>query len=218
MKVRYEIPVGIVFLIAMGILGYYTIIMSEEFFRKKVSYPMTVMFQNIEGLKVNAHVKVNGVMSGEVESIELSGHQVKVKLSMFNRFSLYENYEIYIKNESALGIKGVSIFPGSPTDSTGRSYIEVGADTLLVGRLDDPFNSITRLVEDNRDNIRVTIQNLRQITDKINAGQGTLGKLINDDKVHSDTGKLVKELREAIEDSREQAPVTSFIRAALTAF
>ena len=42
--------------------------------------------------------------------------------------------------------------------------------------------------------------------------------MINEDTIHADTGKLIKELRDAVEDSREQAPVTSFIRAALTAF
>ena len=56
------------------------------------------------------------------------------------------------------------------------------------------------------------------ITEKIDTGQGTLGKLINENRVHDSTDGLIKELRDAIEDTREQAPVTSFIRAALTAF
>ncbi|MBN1533566.1 MAG: MCE family protein [Spirochaetes bacterium] len=218
MKIRLEIPVGIVFLLAMGVLGYYTIIMSKEVFRQEETYPMVVMFSNVEGLKENATVKVNGVASGSVESVALAGHQVKVSLRLYQRFPLYENYAITIKNETALGVKGVSIFPGYPSDTAGRTYRQLAWNETLEGKLEDPFESFTRMVEENRDNIRVTMLNLRQITEKINAGQGTLGKLINDDGVHSDTNKLVKELREAVEDSREQAPVTSFIRAALTAF
>jgi phospholipid/cholesterol/gamma-HCH transport system substrate-binding protein len=217
-KIRLEIPVGIVFLLAMGVLGYYTIIMSKEVLKNENTYPMVVMFPNVEGLRENAKVKVNGVASGEVEKVELAGHQVRVSLRMINRFPMYENYTVYIKNESALGVKGVSIFPGFPSDASGRTYRELDQDEPLEGKMEDPFESFTRMVEENRDNIRATMQNLRQITDKINAGQGTLGKLVNEDKVHGDAGKLVKELREAIEDSREQAPVTSFIRAALTAF
>ena len=58
----------------------------------------------------------------------------------------------------------------------------------------------------------------REISDKINYGQGTIGKLINKDNIHAQTDQLVKELRETIEDAREQAPITSFIKAALTAF
>jgi phospholipid/cholesterol/gamma-HCH transport system substrate-binding protein len=63
-----------------------------------------------------------------------------------------------------------------------------------------------------------TISNIKSITQKIDEGKGTLGKLINDNRVHENTDGLIKELRDAIEDTREQAPITSFIRAALTAF
>lgn len=218
MKLRFEIPVGIVILIAMGILGYYTIIMSDEFLEKKDTYEMTVLFPNTEGLKVNNQVKVNGVLSGTVTDITLAGHQVMVKLEMFNRFPLYENYTIDIRIESALGGKGISIYPGSPADAAGKVYNEVTDFHNLEGGVDDPLYAITKIIEENRDNVRASILNIKQITDKINNGQGTLGKLITEDSIHSDAGKLVKDLREAIEDSREQAPVTSFIRAALLAF
>ncbi len=74
-------------------------------------------------------------------------------------------------------------------------------------------------------NVRITLENLRDITDKVNKGQGTLGILINDDELHrnastllSDAQIVVREVREGLEDTREQAPVNSFVRAALTAF
>ena len=78
--------------------------------------------------------------------------------------------------------------------------------------------ALTALIEDNRENIHDSIRNIRDITAKINRGQGTVAKLINEDRIYSQTDELVKELRETIEDAREQAPITSFIRAALTAF
>ena len=83
---------------------------------------------------------------------------------------------------------------------------------------DDPIALISDLVNENRDNIYTTIRNIQQITTKLNSGQGTLGQLINDNRVHENANDLVRELRDTMEDAREQAPVTSFIRAALTAF
>ena len=81
------------------------------------------------------------------------------------------------------------------------------------------------MISENRRNVRETIENIRSITGKINNGNGTLGLLVNDDELHANANTLVtdaqtvvNELRESLEDTREQAPVTSFVRAALTAF
>lgn len=89
----------------------------------------------------------------------------------------------------------------------------------------DPVAGLAEILEDNRGNVKRTLDNLAQITDKVNNGKGTVGRLINDDELHRNASTLltdaqivIKELRESLEDTREQAPVTSFIRAALTAF
>ncbi len=89
----------------------------------------------------------------------------------------------------------------------------------------DPVAGLAEILEDNRGNVKRTLENIAQITDKINTGRGTVGRLINDDELHrnastlmTDAQVVIKELRESLEDTREQAPVTSFIRAALTAF
>jgi len=62
------------------------------------------------------------------------------------------------------------------------------------------------------------IRNLRSFSEKLNSGQGTLSKLLTDDKIANQASDLLEQLRDTIEDAREQAPVTSFIKAALMAF
>ncbi|MBI3724245.1 MCE family protein [bacterium] len=59
---------------------------------------------------------------------------------------------------------------------------------------------------------------LAQVTDKINKGNGTLAKLVNDDALYRETKALLKELRESVEDLREQAPINSFIGVVFSAF
>lgn len=103
---------------------------------------------------------------------------------------------------------------------------ETASFTELNGKTSgDPIAEIAELIEENRKNVKNTVDNLADITDKINKGKGTLGQLVNDDDLHENANTLikdaevvVKELRESLEDTREQAPVTSFVRAALTAF
>jgi phospholipid/cholesterol/gamma-HCH transport system substrate-binding protein len=56
------------------------------------------------------------------------------------------------------------------------------------------------------------------VTEKVNKGQGTLSKFVNDDAIFRETKALLKEVRESVEDLREQAPINSFIGVVFSAF
>lgn len=53
---------------------------------------------------------------------------------------------------------------------------------------------------------------------RVNQGQGTIAAFLNDDAVYRETRSLLKELRESVEDLREQAPINSFIGVVFSAF
>jgi len=57
--------------------------------------------------------------------------------------------------------------------------------------------------------IKVTAQNLRQISDKINSGQGTLGKLLSDDSMYKDAQAVMKKAERALDGLGEQGPITA---------
>lgn len=216
---KNEIIVGIIFFLALGILGYFTIIMSADMFQAHKYYKVTIIFSNIDGLEKNSKVKVNGVLSGLVEDVKLmADNNVFVILKMYNKFILYESYKIKIRNETALGGKFVGIDPGKDSIN-GKHYAVVETRNNLKGESTaDIFGELSDLIAENRANIYKTIKNIREITAKINTGQGTLGKLVNENKVYKNADDLIRDLRETMEDAREQAPITSFIRAALMAF
>ncbi len=213
-----EFMVGVVFLFAMTVLGYFTII-KGEFFDNRKYYNMSVIFESVEGLSEGDHVMVNGVMAGNVKSIKLmDDSSVSVVLKMYVRFTIYENYSIVMKNLTALGGRGIMINPGRE-EANGIFYQEVISRTNLKGSsIGDPFSLLAEVIQENRTELQSGLKNLSEFAEKINKGDGTLAKLVNEDKVLDETDKLLKDMRDAIEDSREQAPVTSFIRAALTIF
>ncbi|MCU0822281.1 MAG: MlaD family protein [Spirochaetes bacterium] len=215
---RYDIAVGIFFFVAVSVLGYFTIIMSEEIFSPYEYYTITAVFPDIEGLGENDKIKVNGVLAGLVSQIKLQENSVLVTFRMFEKFTLFENYRIKIKNETSLGGKYVSIYPGCK-EKNGKYYQVVENRINLKGEsTGDALGMLSDLIAENKGNVYSTINNVKEITEKLNSGQGTLGKLINEDKIHQETDGLVKEVRDSMEDSREQAPVSSFIRALLIAF
>lgn len=53
---------------------------------------------------------------------------------------------------------------------------------------------------------------------RVNQGQGTIAAFLNDDAIYRETRSLLKELRESVEDLREQAPINSFIGVVFSAF
>jgi phospholipid/cholesterol/gamma-HCH transport system substrate-binding protein len=216
---KNEIAVGLFFFLALSILGYFTIIMSGDIFDTRQYYRMTVVFPSVEGLDNTSKVKVNGVLSGFVEEVSLMpDNNVFVKLKMYHKFVLYENYKIKVRYETMLGGRFVGIEPGK-VFKDGKNYSVVDSRNNLKGEsMIDALAELSDLIAENRPNLYKTIKNIKDITAKINAGQGTLGKLVNENKVYNNADDLIKELRETMEDAREQAPITSFIRAALLAF
>ena len=213
-----EFIVGLVFIVAMIVLGYFTILRGE-LLEQKEYFSSSIIFTDVEGLIVGNKILINGVNSGAVDKIDLMDDaRVLVSVSLYRKLNLYENYKITLKSQSALGGKVIAIYPGC-ADLDGQSFSRVVNTENLQGyTIGDPLTKLSEIIDENRENIAAALGNVREFTDKVNRGKGTLGKLVNEDTIHADTGKLLNELRDAVEDAREQAPVTSFIRAALSAF
>jgi fructose-bisphosphate aldolase class 1 len=59
---------------------------------------------------------------------------------------------------------------------------------------------------------------LGKVADDIAAGKGTVGKLLTDSGLHDTALKVLKQISQAIEDAREQAPVSAFTGALFGGF
>ncbi|GBF49253.1 ABC transporter substrate binding protein [Leptospira ryugenii] len=255
-SIRQTIIVGILFLLSLLVIAYFTIITEGGPFQKS-GFPLAVYFPDAEGIKVGGKVTIHGVPFGYVSKIRLvqidergevladgtAGIGTKVELTLLLKapINLFDNYQITIKNESLLSGRVVALDPGSKYNIDPKTkQFDMGSplhDPILLqpkaGKMvpiqgkvtQDPLVSLSELIAENRADIRKSIQNVAEITGKINQGKGTLGKLINESDVHKsvnttlgDAQVVLKEIREGLEDTREQAPVTSFIRSALSAF
>jgi phospholipid/cholesterol/gamma-HCH transport system substrate-binding protein len=219
---KNELAVGILFFVGMIILGYFTIIMRDEFIETRQYTLVKIEFPEINGLQKSERVKMMGVSVGSVNNIFLRNRSVIVELKMYENISFYENYSIRIRQESLLSGKFVSIDPGTPQTGSHQN-LQVNTSVPLRGdRPSDLFALVEDVLSENRSDIRVSVSNLREIsnnlkdvTGKISRGEGTIGKLINEDQTQG-VKELVKEVRDTVEDAREQAPITSFIRSILT--
>ena len=189
--------------------------------RQKVA--ITVEINNPLVFYENHHIAIKNesVLAGKIIAIDPGSaykEQNEEEFSKITVFAMPAN-EIADLNSSALEEETKRRSEYLAGDETA-AFVELHGETSY-----DPIASVAQLIEDNRENVRKTIGNLAGIAEKINNGHGSLGRLLNDTRLHRNTNTMfkdgevvVKELRESLEDTREQAPVTSFIQALLTAF
>ena len=61
---------------------------------------------------------------------------------------------------------------------------------------------VDQLVTENRENIQKTTANLQSITDKVNKGDGTLGRLINDPKLHDELVATLADIKQGAAEAK----------------
>jgi phospholipid/cholesterol/gamma-HCH transport system substrate-binding protein len=100
-----------------------------------------------------------------------------------------------IGTDGLMGDKLIVIAPGGLTSTEEiRDGDELG--TVNPMDVDKIINKFTRIA----DNAGDLIQNLSEITAKVNHGQGSLGKLLNNDKMARDLDATVKSAQTTIQN------------------
>lgn len=54
------------------------------------------------------------------------------------------------------------------------------------------------------------MDNLNKVVDKVNSGEGTIGKLVADDELYREINGLTKDLRQVIDNYRDTTPISTF--------
>ena len=204
-----EFLVGAIFLIAVTILGVFTIIVSDYIpFRPQINW--RVRFENVRGLKEGDEVRAAGVKIGKVKSLELVDGKVVVTLLLRSSIPYYEDGRIMIENVTPLGGKFVNIEPGNPPKETDTKKLLIGetppedvatALNKLVKDIREGKGTIPRLLRESDvyEDIKEITGDIRLFTNDIRAGKGLAGKLAGPegDKLYADVESIVKSIRDA---------------------
>ncbi|HEY8995801.1 MAG TPA: MlaD family protein [Lacunisphaera sp.] len=67
-------------------------------------------------------------------------------------------------------------------------------------------------------NLKVSVNNLKEVSDKLNSGKGTLGKLISDDSLYLNVQSTMKKADRMIDGLGDQGPITAVGVAAQSLF
>lgn len=102
----------------------------------------------------------------------------------------------------------------------------------LSSSLHEASSTVTRIMGDNEEDIRTIVASLSEATpkleqtmdridkiaQKIENGEGTIGKLVQDDTLYKEATRMFKEAGHAAEDVREQVPIITFTSVIFAAF
>lgn len=207
-----EWKVGIFVFLGILALLYLTVQLAQEAFTPKDSYRIYAVFDSVSGLIRGAKVEMAGVPIGKVGEISLTPEgKAKVELLIYKKYKIQEDALAVVRTFGVLGDKYVELKPGYSSN-----YLAEGAmlaKTESAVDLDQILASIGPAVEglkevlgtqEGKENLKILVANIRdasesfkKIADKVEKGQGTLGKLIADDKLYKDFVALSQSLKNA---------------------
>jgi hypothetical protein len=103
-EVFSEVIVGLFMVAVLGLLVYFTIIISGiDVLNGKSKAPVTVRFHDVGGLKVRDSVILRGMTVGSVNDMRLENSGVRVTLMLENGVRFKEGYRISVNTGSLLG-------------------------------------------------------------------------------------------------------------------
>jgi phospholipid/cholesterol/gamma-HCH transport system substrate-binding protein len=78
----------------------------------------------------------------------------------------------------------------------------------IVANLQEASAGLKEMVQDNKGKVNDIVANLDDITTKVKTGEGSLGKLVNDEKLYDEAEKTLRKMQKAAEGIEEQTPIT----------
>ena len=87
---------------------------------------------------------------------------------------------------------------------------EVQKFTGVLGDNKDNLQTILSSLSKSSPQLKESLESVRRIAEKIERGEGTLGKLITDDTLYLEARKTVKAIGQAAEGVQDQTPLIAF--------
>lgn len=205
-ELTVEIVVGVFMVVILLGLSSFTFVLSGKKWGQE-KHEMTVLFSDVMGLKVRDSVIVRGMPLGAVTNLELDAElgKVRVSVALTKKLKMRKGYKIIVISTSILGGRVLDIFEG-PEDSPeligmdeydGSDPHDLMADAAeLVHAVKQGLAGEGGVIE----SLKETTANIKKITDRLNAGEGTIGKLLAaDDTLYDDLTMTVATLRKVSE-------------------
>ena len=212
-----EQKVGLFFLV--GILLVFTAIevtVGTGLLRR--TYRLYVTYRSVEGLRTGDTVEVAGVKLGKVDSVALNPDGVRVGLRLDQSAVVRRDARARLDYQALSGTRFIAISLGSadaPALKDGDTLqgevppgitqmvdelqgvahsVQALADSLNENQ-DRVLKNVNALIDDNRTTLQHALENLDSITAKLDRGDGTIAKLLNDPSLYDRASAVMADLQ-----------------------
>jgi phospholipid/cholesterol/gamma-HCH transport system substrate-binding protein len=191
---KRAVIVGLFIFIGLILLVGFVLIIGNlhETFKKKTQ--IVTLFDDVSGLQVGNNIWFSGVKIGTVSSLKFyADRKVKVMMKVEDKAVSYIREDAFVKlsTDGLIGNKILVIYGG-----TSKAPQIAEGDTLRVEKTFTSEDMINTLQENNK-NILVITNDLKVISHKIANGEGTIGKLINDNSLYAHLDSATLSLQNA---------------------
>lgn len=208
MKNKRSVIVGIFIFIGVVILvvGVFTLGGQKKTFVR--SKPLKAIFDDVQGLKVGDNVWFSGVKVGTVKKITFTPNaKVEVTINVEKEAwpLVRKDSKVEISSEGFIGNKIVVISDGtrSAPEAEGNDYLQVKTTTSTSDMLE--------VLQQNNQNLLAITNGLKDVIGKISQGEGTVGKLLNDESIANSIQSTIDNFRRtSIESERLIASVHNY--------
>lgn len=210
--VTTEIVVGAFMFTILVVLLTITVVISQNRFFQD-TYRIETVFPDVGGLKEGEGVFLRGVKIGNVVNIEIAEglDGVRVTMRLSRDITLYEDYRMFVEPSSMLGGMRMVLDEGSHyLDEVPREKfdnLQGQGSRDLLGEATETIEMIREaLVDDGAlDNLNKLSENLASISEKMAGGEGTVGRLIQDDTLYTEARDLVASLNHSATNLQQVA-------------
>ncbi len=187
-KVGLFVVLGVLIFVA-GIL---TIGSMKKLFGSTIA--VKAIFEDVNGLKAGNNIWYSGVKIGTVKSIRfLNNSDVEVLLNIEekSREFIRKNAKAKVSTDGLIGNKIIVIYGGNQKVAS----IEDG-DEIQVEKIESTEEMLSVLSENNKNLLGITAA-FKTISKNILEGKGTVGMLLNDERLYNDVDQTLAALKKA---------------------
>ena len=205
---------GAFIVVTLAILATGVFIIGSKEYLFRSTYRLKAQFKDVVGLAEGADVQVGGVHSGTVTGIELPrkpGDEVTVvmELAKSTHEIIKRDSVASIQTEGLLGNQYLAISFGS----AGQAEVSDGETIQSEAPLEmaDLLRKTNGILDSSQaaiQNVTMATAHLNSVSTKIDAGQGTVGALVNDKQLYSDLEQTTTTLHATM--LQAQTGVTDF--------
>ncbi|HEX2976312.1 MAG TPA: MlaD family protein [Bacteroidales bacterium] len=191
---RHSVVVGIFVVVGLAILVSGVLLLGNLNRSLKKKIEVSAFFNDVNGLQKGNFIWFTGVRIGTVSSIRLTatrGVEVNMEIDSKVKQYIHKDSRVKLGSDGLIGNRILVIFGGTP----GSGTINDG-DTLSFEKGLSTDDLMATLQESN-ENLKSITGDFRIVIKKLANGEGSAGKLLNDDGLYTNLNAATASLRDA---------------------